>query len=104
MSHEDQLLDSTDIVGDSICTEALCPVGTRYHALHHLFPAMPYHNLQEAHLRLRASLPPDSEYHRCVRPSLFHAIGDLISQIWSEKNEATQSVVQPKANNERRAA
>jgi len=50
MSHVDQFLDSTNVTGNWL-TEILCPVGLRYHALHHLFPKMPYHNLGIAHRR-----------------------------------------------------
>jgi hypothetical protein len=36
------------------------PLGLRYHALHHLFPSLPYHALGTAHRRLIVALPPDS--------------------------------------------
>ena len=38
------------------------PVGLRYHALHHLFPTLPYHNLKAAHEYLLVHLPPESPY------------------------------------------
>jgi fatty acid desaturase len=46
-----QLLDSIDTPG-GWWTELWAPVGLRYHALHHYFPGIPYHNLGEAHRRL----------------------------------------------------
>jgi fatty acid desaturase len=57
----------------------LFPVGLRYHALHHLFPTMPYHNLGEAHRRLSSGLPPDSPYHGTGRDSFFAAVGELLA-------------------------
>jgi fatty acid desaturase len=69
MSHQDQLLDSTNITGVPVFTEILCPVGLRYHALHHLFPRIPYHNLKEAHQRLLDQLPVDSPYRETVYPT-----------------------------------
>jgi fatty acid desaturase len=45
-------------------------VGLRYHALHHLFPSLPYHNLGRAHQRLMAELPTDSPYRLTNSDSL----------------------------------
>jgi fatty acid desaturase len=53
------------------------PVGLRYHALHHLFPFLPYHNLGKAHARLMAQLPPGSAYHAVSCDSYFVAIANL---------------------------
>ena len=77
MSHFDQLNDSLNISGHWLWTELLFPVGLRYHALHHLFPRLPYHNLGVAHRRLVAHWPADSVYHRCTYPSFMAAYRDL---------------------------
>lgn len=77
MSYVDQLLDSTNIEGHPIIAELWGPVGTRYHALHHLFPALPYHAMPTAHRRLMAQLPADSPYHQTEESSLRAAIGKL---------------------------
>jgi fatty acid desaturase len=74
ISFQDQLLDSVNIEGNSVVAELLAPVGLRYHALHHLFPTLPYHNLGIAHRRLRARLPADSFYHQTVEPSFWAAL------------------------------
>ena len=74
LSFEGQLLDSVNIEGNPVVAELLAPVGLRYHALHHLFATLPYHNLGIAHRRLRAQLPPDSFYHLTSEPSFFHAL------------------------------
>lgn len=80
MSHEAQFLDSTNITGGWL-TELICPVGLRYHALHHLFPAIPYHRLGAAHRRLVAALPQDSPYHRTVYASYWEVIGELLGTL-----------------------
>lgn len=56
------------------------PVGLRYHALHHLFPSMPYHALGTAHRRLMAELPADSPYRETVSPSLWKELSSLWSR------------------------
>ena len=53
------------------------PVGLRYHALHHLLPRLPYHNLGKAHARLSAQLAAISPYHRVEERGLFLALGKL---------------------------
>jgi fatty acid desaturase len=70
MSFEDQLLDSVNYPHAPWISELWGPVGTRYHALHHLFPSMPYHNLGIAHRRLMEGLPANSPYRQTVAPSL----------------------------------
>ena len=60
----EQMLDSVTIDNDSLLAVLLNPVGLRYHATHHLFPSMPYHNLRAAHNRLLACLPADSPIAR----------------------------------------
>lgn len=78
MSYLEQLEDSITIPGHPVFTELLFPVGLRYHALHHLFPALPYHNLGIAHRRLMARLPADSPYRDTVRPSFTAALRELL--------------------------
>lgn len=66
----DQLLDSVNYPHHPIVTSLWAPVGLRFHALHHLFPSLPYHNLGKAHRRLMAELPADSPYRLTSSPSL----------------------------------
>jgi fatty acid desaturase len=73
MSFRDQLYDSADIVGNPL-TELVYPVGLRYHALHHMFPSLPYHNLGIANRRLMAQLPADSPYRDLVYPSIYSVL------------------------------
>jgi fatty acid desaturase len=84
MTFEEQLLDSVNYPERSWVTELWGPVGTRYHALHHLFPSLPYHNLGEAHRRLMAGLPEDSPYRDTNRKSLTGAICEL----WQRSRES----------------
>ena len=78
MSHLEQMEDSINITGQTWLTALMFPVGLRYHALHHLFPSLPYHNLGKAHRRLTRVLPPDAPYHATGRESFFQALGDLL--------------------------
>jgi fatty acid desaturase len=84
MSHADQLLDSVNIEGGRFLggpiTELFFPLGLRYHALHHLFPALPYHNLYAAHRRLMAELPANSAYRETVYPSFWAVVHELLAR------------------------
>ena len=77
MSFLEQMLDSVNYPQGGIGTELWAPVGTRYHALHHLFPSMPYHQLATAHHRLMEQLPEDSPYRLTNEPSLLSALATL---------------------------
>lgn len=59
-----QFLDSVNVPPPALLPALWAPVGLRYHAIHHLLPGVPYHNLGEAHRRLSAALETDSAYHR----------------------------------------
>ncbi len=73
----DQLLDSVNYPYHPFLSALWAPVGLRFHALHHLFPSMPYHNLAKAHKRLMAQLPADSPYRLTESPSLTAALRQL---------------------------
>lgn len=64
-----QLKDSIDTPGGP-WTALWAPVGLRYHALHHYFPGIPYHNLGTAYRRIVQSLPDDFLYRESTSPSL----------------------------------
>jgi fatty acid desaturase len=98
MGYLDQLEDSVNITGGPIFTELFFPLGLRYHALHHLFPALPYHNLGIAHRRLLAQLPPNTLYHQTVYPSFW----SVMRVLWTERGQA--SVGAPKQSRETQAA
>lgn len=77
LTFSDQLADSINVTGGGLTTLLLAPVGLRYHALHHLFPTLPYHSLGAAHRRLLDLLPAGSAYHATLRTSVFQALGEL---------------------------
>lgn len=85
LTFEEQLLDSVNYPYRPWITELWGPVGTRYHALHHLFPSLPYHNLGIAHRRLMAGLPHDSLYRDTVRVSLLGTIRELWTRAASRR-------------------
>jgi fatty acid desaturase len=91
MTRAQQLTDSITITGHWFWTEFLFPLGLRYHALHHLFPGIPYHNLGRAHHRLMEKLPANSPYRLTVFPSYRAAM----RQLWSNIRESSPNVGAP---------
>ena len=63
MSVTAQFLDSVNVPPPALLPALWAPVGLRYHALHHLLPGVPYHNLGEAHRRICSELASTSSYH-----------------------------------------
>jgi fatty acid desaturase len=74
----EQMLDSVVMDNDSLLAILINPLGLRYHATHHLFPSLPYHNLRTAHKRLMAQLPADSPYRQTVERSVWAVLFDLV--------------------------
>ena len=72
----EQLQDSIDTPGGP-WTELWAPVGLRYHALHHYFPGIPYHNLGTAYRRIVKTLPEGSPYRESTSPSLRESLTAL---------------------------
>ena len=79
MTRAEQLLDSIDTPGGP-WTELWAPVGLRYHALHHEFPGIPYHNLPAAYRRLQGNDP----YRRTTSPGLWASL----RRLWQGRKEA----------------
>jgi len=84
LEFSEQFLDSVTVPGNPVTTGLWAPVGLRYHAVHHLFPGMPYHNLGAAHRRLMKELPENSVYRLTLRKSLW----DGLARLWKETGEA----------------
>jgi fatty acid desaturase len=86
MAFADQFLDSVNVTGHPLITPLWAPVGLRFHATHHLFPAIPYHALGEAHRRLATRLSDSSVYLSTTRNSLWSALRELWQE--SRRNQA----------------
>lgn len=76
MDRTGQLLDSIDTPG-AFYTELWAPVGLRYHALHHYFPGIPYHNLAEAYRRIMSHVLVSADYSKMTSPSLQQSLREL---------------------------
>lgn len=77
MTASQQLLDSLNYPRRSWVIPLWAPVGLRFHAIHHLFPGIPYHNLAAAHDRVMGMLPEGSPYHRTAGYGLAASLGEL---------------------------
>jgi fatty acid desaturase len=80
LSHLEQFRDSIDTTGHW-WTELWAPLGLRYHAVHHLFPTLPFHNLSVAYHRLRQQLAPNS----CYRSEPRTGFAATLRSLWSGK-------------------
>jgi fatty acid desaturase len=69
LSFHDHILDSCNYAKPDLGVWLFCPFSIRFHALHHMFPSLPYHNLRAAHDYLSRDLRADSPYHSLSRPS-----------------------------------
>jgi fatty acid desaturase len=83
-----QLEDSIDTPG-FWWTELWAPVGLRYHALHHFFPGIPYHNLGIAYRRLIGLFPCNSAYSKVTSPGMWKTFLDLCA---TARNRETERV------------
>jgi fatty acid desaturase len=73
----EQMVDSINYPHNPLVAGLWAPVGLRFHALHHIFPTMPYHALATAHRRLMRELPADSPYRLTEARSLTESIVSL---------------------------
>ncbi len=87
MSHAEQYLDSINVPGNPLITPLWAPVGLRFHATHHLFMSMPYHNLGKAQRRLVNGLSDNTLYLTTMRKSLW----DALTRIWQESARASDA-------------
>ena len=91
MTFVDQLLDSVNYPHRPLISALWGPVGLRFHALHHLFPSLPYHALPEAHRRLMAQLPAGSPYRETESPGLLASLSDLWTRARASSAEETHA-------------
>ena len=78
VEHLCQFADSIDTSAGWLA-ELWAPLGMRYHALHHLFPTLPFHNMRTAYWRLKSQLPPHSFYHGSAGGGFIHSIRNILS-------------------------
>jgi len=84
MTVSEQYLDSVNVPPPSPFAAIWAPVGLRYHAIHHLLPGVPYHNLAEAHRRVADALSGDTTYHRASYRGLFGLVRRLIGRTFGK--------------------
>lgn len=80
LSLEEQLLDSYTYPCEAWKQFIFVP-GSRYHGLHHLLPAIPYHNLPKGHQILKENLPKSSLYAQTEKQGLLHSVTQLLGTI-----------------------
>lgn len=68
-----QSLDTLTMGPESPLTELIAPLGSRFHALHHELPAVPYHDLGRLHRLVMAELPTEHPYRQTVVDGYFAA-------------------------------
>jgi fatty acid desaturase len=85
LTFEGQFLDSINLTSPfwAWLNVLIAPVGLRFHALHHLFPFLPYHALGEAHRRIVAGVTLDSAYHASSEAGL-HTV---FVKLWARPNK-----------------
>lgn len=86
MEFVEQYLDSINVPGNWFVTALWAPVGLRYHATHHLFMSLPYHNLGRAQRRLVNGLSDNTLCLQTERNGLW----DALRRIWGEASAATR--------------
>jgi fatty acid desaturase len=87
MGFAQQIEDSVNVPGTGPVNLLLCPVGLRFHALHHLMPGLPYHALGTAHARLMAQLPAEASYRGTEVSSVWAGF----AQVWREAAGSSRS-------------
>lgn|SRR5206468_7638291 len=86
---EAMVADARNVTGHPVLSELWAPLAVRYHALHHLFPRLPYHSLPAAHVRLLKALPADHVYRTTNSPSFVSALNRALAhRRWEARQEA----------------
>ena len=82
MTVTQQYLDSVNVPPPGLLPALWAPVGLRFHALHHLLPGVPYHNLGKAHRRISAVLDAGSPYFQANYRGLPGLVTSLTIKSW----------------------
>lgn len=83
-----QYLDSVNVPPPGLLPALWAPVGLRYHALHHLLPAVPYHALGEAHRQMLSAMPEGGLYAKANYRSLVGLVGELLRSARANTRQA----------------
>ncbi len=78
LSVSEHILDSCNFVGRDPLTWLFFPMAIQFHALHHLFPSLPYHNLAAAHSYLMQTLPSQSPYRALEQDNWWAVAGKML--------------------------
>jgi fatty acid desaturase len=78
LSMADHIMDSCNYIGKDPLTWLFFPFAIQYHALHHMFPSLPYHNLAFAHAHLMRELPADSPYRELTQPGWWSVAKNML--------------------------
>lgn len=87
VSKSEEYLDSVNVPSTDLLSRLIAPVGLRFHATHHLFPATPYHNLPKLHEALVKELSDNRVYLSTTRRSYAHAL----STLWADARAAERA-------------
>lgn len=80
----EEFLDSVNVPSEDFLSKLIAPVGLRFHATHHLFPATPYHNLPGLHAALATELSDNTAYLTTSRKSF----ADALARLWKDASDA----------------
>jgi len=72
-----QVHDTVTFAGHALLSGLIAPLGSRFHALHHELPSVPYHALPGIHRQLL----DDEDYQQTLSPGVIHTW----LQAWSER-------------------
>jgi fatty acid desaturase len=73
-----ELLDSVSLDGSVWLGALVAPVGLRFHALHHLVPGIPYHNLGAVHRALVRERDDASPYELTLERGVTRALARMV--------------------------
>lgn len=96
VSLADQVADSATVPGPWWSTGLIYPLGTRFHALHHLAPTLPYHAMPAAHRWLVEQLATSSSYRALTSPGHVRARAAMWRRAFHRASSRTLSLSQSK--------
>jgi fatty acid desaturase len=77
VTYEQHICDGVEIEGVTLGTILFCPIQLQYHMTHHMFPHVPFHNIQKVRTRLKDHFSSESFYHQNVYRGIWHGLTEL---------------------------